>query len=108
MRGARIVPPVPDMLRDLGKLHRERGASYGKNYHHAGAVFMALFEGRPITLRNAEEANRFHLLVHMAGKLSRYAQNLHRGGHRDSLDDLAVYAMMAREYDETCAAEKGK
>jgi len=36
----------------------------------------------------------------MYSKLSRYCMNLQNGGHQDSLDDLAVYAMLARECDE--------
>lgn len=97
MRGLPLE--VPDMLANLGAIYRERGASYGKNYHWAGTVLWALFEGRPVTFSSPEELNRLHLVVHMAGKLSRYVGNLHRGGHRDSLDDLSVYAQMAQEYD---------
>lgn len=95
---------VSQMLRDLAALYEERAGTYGKNYQHAGQVLMSMCQG-PVTLETPEAFNRFHLLVHMAGKLSRYAATLKRGGHRDSLDDLAVYSMMAREMDELYGQE---
>lgn len=105
-RGKGAVPErrVPQMLRDLARIHDERGATYGDNYKHGGLALLALFpEG--ITLRTEEEFNRFHLFVYLYGKLSRYARTVKSGGHRDSLDDLAVYAMLLAEYDEECRNE---
>ena len=52
-----------------------------------------------IVLRSREEFNRLHLIVMMMSKLSRYAATTLKGGHVDSLNDLAVYAMLARECD---------
>lgn len=95
---ASAVPTVPQMLSDLGKINRERGLIYGEDYKHAGELLMALFP-RGIMLRTPEEMNRFNLLVFMACKLNRYSQMLLMGGHEDSLDDLAVYAMLAKECD---------
>lgn len=93
-----LMPSVSEMLADLAHIHRDRNSKYGDNYKHAGEVLMGLFpEG--LILRTAKDFNRLHLIVHMAGKLSRYAMMMKRGGHVDSLNDLAVYAMMARECD---------
>ena len=92
---------VPEKLRALAKIHDERGGLYGDNYKYGGMILLGLFpEG--LHLETEEEFNRFHLLVYMAGKLSRYARMLKRGGHRDSLDDLAVYSQLLAEYDEEC------
>jgi hypothetical protein len=91
---------VGRMLADLGKIYDERGASYGDNYLWAGKRLSGYFP-RGITLDSEEKFNRFHLFVHMDSKLSRYAQVMEKGGyHADSLDDLAVYSQMLREFDE--------
>lgn len=89
---------VPEMLREAADIYQQRNAIYGDNYKHAGEVLLGLFP-RGVVIQTAEEFNRFHLINHMLGKLSRYCQNLKNGGHADSLDDLSVYAMMARECD---------
>ncbi len=102
MRGAddSNIPSVPDMLRKLGDIYAQRGAVYSDNYKHVGAAMLGLFP-RGIVVQTAEEFNRLHFIFHLYGKLSRYCMNLKTGGHADSLDDMAVYAMMARECDET-------
>lgn len=99
--------PVPDFLESLSDIYRDRGATYGDNYLHAGEVLLGLFP-RGLALRTAEDFNRFHLIVHIASKLSRYCQAFERtgGGHEDSLNDSAVYNMMLREFDEIAAREK--
>lgn len=90
---------VPQMLRELARIHDERGTIYGDNYKHGGLALLAMFP-KGIVLETEEEFNRFHLLVYLYGKLSRYARTVKTGGHVDSLDDLAVYAMLLQEYDE--------
>lgn len=96
---------VPQMLRDAANIYEQRNAIYGDNYKHVGEVLMGLFP-RGLVIQTAEEFNRFHLINHMLGKLSRYCQNIKAGGHNDSLDDLSVYAMMARECDSDEASKK--
>lgn len=55
---------------------------------------------RGLSLNTAEDFNRFALFVQLMHKLTRYAQALKTGGHRDSLDDLSVYAQMLAAVDE--------
>lgn len=96
---------VPDRLKNLSKLYADRNAQYGDNYLKFGAVMAAIFPDG-ITLKTAEHHNRFALFVQMAHKLTRYARSINRGGHEDSLDDLAVYAQMAQEFDAMSKPER--
>lgn len=90
---------VPEMLRESAQTFEERNKVYGDNYRKFGRVMAAIFpEG--IELRTAEDHNRFGVFVQMVGKVTRYAENFNRGGHSDSLLDLAVYSQMLRELDE--------
>lgn len=90
---------VPEMLRESAQTFEERNKVYGDNYRKFGRVMTAIFpEG--IELRTAEDHNRFGVFVQMVGKVTRYAENFNRGGHSDSLLDLAVYSQMLRELDE--------
>lgn len=93
------VVSVPDRLQALGDLYRERNKLYGSNYKHFGHILVGMYpEG--VTLKTAEEFNRFALLLQLMHKLTRYARSVNNGGHLDSLDDLAVYAQMMAEYDD--------
>lgn len=103
---------VPEMLREAAGIYEERNKLYGDNYKRFGAIMQLLFPNNA-ELAWHDEFNRFGIFVQMVSKLTRYAENFDRGGHRDSLDDLAVYAMMLRELDEEAAAaqvdrERGK
>jgi hypothetical protein len=91
------VISVPDDLRAKADLYQQRNAIYGDNYKRFGPALLALTG--PIQLETAEDFNRFGILVQLFGKVSRYAMNFANGGHDDSLDDAAVYAMMLKELD---------
>lgn len=90
-----------ERLRDAAKIRDERGQIYGDNYKYGGMVLLGLFPNG-LTLETEEEFNRFLLMSMLVVKVSRYAQNLKRGGHEDSLNDLAVYSQLLAEYDEEC------
>ena len=92
-------------LGQLANLFEEREKDYGKNYLIAGDALKVLFT-QGLNLETAEELNRFALFNQMVNKLMRYGQNIKKGGHVDSLDDLAVYAMMTKEADAMFAAAK--
>lgn len=94
---------VPDHLTNTAGIYRERNALYGDNYKRFGHVMLHMFPGG-LTLRSAEDFNRFGVLVQIVGKVTRYAANFERGGHADSLDDNIVYAAMLRELDEASIA----
>jgi len=97
---------VPDNLKKLAELFEERNKTYGSNYKEIGFVLHALFpEG--ICVNSHEDWSRFGCLFQMISKLTRYVQNFESGGHRDSLDDLSVYAQMLSELDDDCRALRG-
>lgn len=95
------VKKVPQALADLGKLFEERNALYKDNYKNFGKTLVGLFPNG-LTLRTAEQFNRFALFLQIVHKQSRYAQSILSGGHPDSLDDTSVYAQMLQEYDADC------
>ena len=92
------LPTIQQRLRELGLKRMAKQHEYGDNYKTGGKLLMGLFP-RGFVIQTEEEANRLTLIVFMATKLSRYCENLKAGGHADSLDDLALYAMLARDCD---------
>jgi len=56
-------------------------------------------EGGIPKINNDVDANRMGCLNMIVGKLIRYASNWDKGGHKDSLDDISVYAQMLNEID---------
>ena len=93
------VKSVPDRLRAAADLFEERNRQYGSNYKNFGAVMAAMYPDG-LTVKSADEWTRLILQVHRVTKETRYACNFGRGGHADSLEDMAVYAIMAAEIDE--------
>lgn len=89
---------VPQRLNELAKIYADRQAIYGDNYMHIGEIMMGMFPDG-LDLRTAEGFNRLHLFFHLVGKLSRYARQMPGKGHDDSLDDMAVYSMLLRQFD---------
>lgn len=95
---------VPEMLREAAATYEERNKLYGDNYKSFGIVMASLFP-LGIRLLSVDDFNRFGVLVQVVSKLTRYAENFGRGGHDDSLLDLAVYSQMLRELDEEARAQ---
>jgi hypothetical protein len=89
---------VPEMLRESAQTYEERNKLYGDNYKRFGAIMKALFPD-PLPLTTEQDWNRLGVFVQVLSKVSRYAENFNRGGHDDSLLDMAVYATMLRELD---------
>jgi hypothetical protein len=96
-----MAKTVAEQLKDLASIHEQRSGLYGQDFLRVGPSLMAIFpEG--LTLSTAEEFTRFALFAQIHGKLLRYAARFKEGGHADSLDDLAVYAQILRQVDESC------
>lgn len=92
------LPFVAEKLHDLADLFAERNAVYKDNFRMVGRIMEAMFpEG--ITLKTADEHNKFHLFMLKIVKLSRYAINYEQG-HVDSSDDDIVYTAMVAALDE--------
>jgi hypothetical protein len=96
---AGVSKTVPERLRDAAALFEKRNKSYGGNYRLMGRVMHEIYPNG-LTIKTPEEWLRLMLQVHRVTKETRYAQNFGRGGHADSLEDMAVYAIMAAETDE--------
>jgi len=95
----------PQMLRDAAKIYEQRHEMYEKDYFHEkrfNFVMRELFPGK-IEFIDKKQFIRLGHFMNMVHGLVHYAANFDRGGHVDSLDDLAVYAMMLREMD--CVSE---
>ena len=88
---------VPEMLIDASRIYKEKNALYGDNYKRFGPALHSLISS--VKIDNPDDFNRFALLTQIFSKMSRYCQMFSEGGHDDSLDDLAVYAMMLKELD---------
>jgi len=87
-----------DILSSMADTFRERNAIYKDNYKQIGKLCEILFpEG--VALKSSKDFNRYFSLVMVIGKLTRYTFNFNKGGHADSLHDLAVYAAMLAEID---------
>lgn len=89
---------TPDeILAQAAKTFKERNAVYKSNYTQMGPLLAALFpEG--ITLKTELDFVRFHLLMLVMVKATRYVQNW-EAGHQDSLRDAAVYFAMLESVD---------
>lgn len=95
---------VPARLRAAAAIYEERNALYGDNYMQFGKIMVLLFPNG-IELKTVDDWNRMGVYVQKMAKVTRYAQQYRKGGHADSLDDEAVYAMMLQEMDELIRTE---
>lgn len=85
---------APEILEDAAKTYRERNALYGDNYLKFGRIMKEMFSDTEITV---DGFNRLGVFVQCLSKLTRYAENMDKGGHYDSALDLSVYAAMLAE-----------
>jgi hypothetical protein len=96
-----------DLLEESAEVYRQRNSVYGDNYLTFGKVMEQMFNcGLVISAEN--DWNRLGILVQMVAKLTRYTANFHKGGHDDSLLDLATYTAMLREIDLDIATTKSE
>lgn len=88
---------VPERLAELGEIYKERNKTYGDNFLYFGKMMLGMFPNG-LELKTEEDFNRFGIFMQICTKVSRYGQTF-KLGHADSLDDIAVYAMMQRYVD---------
>lgn len=89
---------VTDALKEAADLFEERDEKYGSSYKKHGRVMRAFFP-QGLELSTENEFGRFAIFNMLAGKLGRYANNFEDCGHKDSLDDISVYAQMLNDLD---------
>ena len=89
----------PDqILAAAAQVFKDRHEVYGNNYSRVGAAMAGLFPDG-VQLKSADDHNRFHILMLVIVKLTRYAVNWEKGGHQDSIRDAAVYCAMLESID---------
>ena len=93
-----------DVLSEMAQTFRERQKVYGSNYKLVGAAMAAFFPDG-VTLRTAEDWNRWHLFELVMVKLSRFAVSMLT--HTDSIHDAAVYAAMVESLTNETPIKKG-
>lgn len=71
------------------QIYNERGKEYGTNYTLIGDILQALYPDG-ITLKNANEHNRFHIFSMVLLKATRLAKTDFK--HKDSALDMALYS----------------
>lgn len=89
---------VHERLVRLGEIFKERNGLYGDTFRSFGTIMSGFFPNG-LEVRTEADWNRLALLMHVADKLSRYANNFVVGGHADSLDDTSVYAQILQMID---------
>lgn len=93
------MPYVASELVDKAKLFAQRAAVYGNNFVRFGPIMAQLMATQKLDPTSEKDMARFGIFVQVVSKVTRYAENFNRGGHDDSLDDIAVYAMMLKALD---------
>jgi hypothetical protein len=89
---------IENMKRAL-RTFEERNKVYGDNYLTFGPIMEKLFPNG-LTLKTAEDFNRFGILFPLLTKITRYLNNPMKG-HIDSIHDIGVYAFMLEQLDST-------
>ena len=87
-----------EILKDAFETHQQRASIYGDNYKRFGKVFINIFPDSKLPeIKTVEDANRLQLFMQILNKMTRYAENLTKGGHQDSARDIIVYAALLEE-----------
>lgn len=86
------------ILIEGAQTYAERNAEYGDNFRLFPRVMVALFPDG-IGLQTYEDWMRMQFFVLKIIKLTRYTQNMHVGGHHDSIHDDMVYSAMLEAVD---------
>ena len=90
---------VPERLTALGDLFRQRGKEYGSGYLQMGHILNCIFPDG-LVLSSIESHERYALWIQIFYKTIRYANNINKGGHSDSVNDISVYSQMLAEFDD--------
>lgn len=96
-----------DVLEQALAIFRQREKVYGGNKKRVGNIMAALFPDG-VTLRTANDMERYQHLELAIVKLSRYVNNWDQGGHADSSLDAANYLAILTAIDANIAEEKVK
>ena len=90
---------VGNNLRGAAELFDAKDAEYGHSYLRTEKLLAGFFPNG-VTLDTPAKMARFHCFMNCMMKMNRYAHNLEKGGHMDSVDDLMVYASILKDRTE--------
>lgn len=86
---------VVENLQAGAETFRQRASQYGPSHIIFGGVMDQMFpQGLEIKPGDTFSYIRLGLFVQIVSKLTRYAESLAAGGHKDSAHDIMVYAAM--------------
>lgn len=91
---------APEILETAAETYRERNKVYGDNFLRVSVALEAMFP-QGLTVKTADDWTRLHLFLLSLMKVSRYAVNFQKGGHKDSIHDAMVYCAMLESADES-------
>lgn len=92
---------VPELLQSAAKTFEERDKTYGSAYKRQGKILTAYFPDG-ITLKTEDEFCKFALFSMILGKANRWSTAFSNDNQQqDSLHDLAVYAVMLQEIEQS-------
>lgn len=85
-------------LERITELFIRKNQEYGSAYNDCGHTYKNFFPNG-ICIQDPKEFERWAIFSRMIDKMIRYSINWETG-HSDSLDDIAIFAMMLRELDD--------
>jgi hypothetical protein len=91
------------IIEEMAATFAARGADYSPGDvpgHEVHAQLLQLLWPQGIDFPDIETANRFVLFNFILGKVVRYGLLLNKGGHQDSIHDIAVYSAILDSYHE--------
>jgi hypothetical protein len=92
-----------ELAYELIEIMKERGEAYGSNEHKTAQIMLILY---PEGINNCtfEDLVRQKFITYIIDKLSRYV----KGGHEDSLLDMAGYALRLAAFNQWQGEQDGK
>lgn len=85
-------------LEELAEIQSQRAEVYG-NYKIIGRVMDALYPDG-FLVKGPDEWNRIILFLMIQNKLARISNGIPTSSHRDSLDDISIYAQMLANFED--------
>jgi hypothetical protein len=91
-----------ELAYELIETMKDRGTAYGSNEHRTAQIMLILFpDWHPKTF---DDVVRYKFILYIVDKLCRYV----KGRHKDSILDLAGYALRLGAFDQQKGEENGK
>lgn len=87
-----------DVLASGAETFNRNNPAYGNNWEKVGIVMATMYPDG-LMLKTADDHARYHIFSWIVGKLTRYGHQFSKGGHRDSIHDISVYAAMLEALD---------